>query len=88
MNEKNQLSFIYQPGVGLYDKNKLNHDQDLSITSANDDADEQIQENESHLDVVKQQDSIPIREKSLSLNEILSDKNAQKELYDVDISTK
>ncbi|CAF4621023.1 unnamed protein product, partial [Rotaria magnacalcarata] len=28
MNDKQQLSFIYQPGVGLYDK-KVELDQDL-----------------------------------------------------------
>jgi hypothetical protein len=46
-NEKKQLSFIYQPGVGLYDKKKNNFDQDLQITSIIDDIDERIQENQS-----------------------------------------
>lgn len=42
MNDKQQLSFIYQPGVGLYDK-KIELDQDLRLTSTTDEVNEQIQ---------------------------------------------
>ena len=42
-NEKKQLSFVYQPGVGLYDKNKVDLDQDLRLTSTTADVDERIQ---------------------------------------------
>jgi hypothetical protein len=30
LNEKKQLSFVYQPGVGLYDKKKINIDQEIT----------------------------------------------------------
>jgi hypothetical protein len=43
MNEKKQLSFVYQPGIGLYDKKKIDFDQDLRITSTVEDVDERIQ---------------------------------------------
>lgn len=39
--EKKQLSFVYQPGVGLYDKKKTNLDQDLRRIST--EVDERIQ---------------------------------------------
>ncbi|CAF5203854.1 unnamed protein product, partial [Rotaria magnacalcarata] len=42
MNDKQQLSFIYQPGVGLYDK-KVELDQDLRTSSTTEDVDERIQ---------------------------------------------
>jgi hypothetical protein len=90
-NEKKQLSFVYQPGVGLYDKKKNDIDQDLRITTTTiDDIDERIQENEftsdinhqsssnlykSYLRRQNEQDSLPIREKSFSSDDILSDKN-------------
>jgi hypothetical protein len=37
------LSFVYQPGVGLYDKNKIDLDQDLRPTSITADVDERVQ---------------------------------------------
>ena len=43
VTEKKQLSFVYQPGVGLYDKKKNDLDQDLRITSTIDDVDERLQ---------------------------------------------
>ena len=42
-NDKKQLSFVYQPGIGLYDKKKIELDQDLRITSSTADVDERIQ---------------------------------------------
>ncbi|CAF0975837.1 unnamed protein product [Adineta steineri] len=41
--DKKQLSFVYQPGIGLYDKKKIELDQDLRITSSTADVDERIQ---------------------------------------------
>jgi hypothetical protein len=43
INDKKQLSFVYQPGVGLYDKKKTDLDQDLRIISTTADVDERIQ---------------------------------------------
>ncbi|CAF1142407.1 unnamed protein product [Rotaria sordida] len=112
INDKQQLSFIYQPGVGLYDK-KIDMDQDLRITSTITDVDERIQSFElspsssstftsdvdhrwsssssssiespsrniktnnlykSYLRRQNEQDSLPIREKLFSSDDILSDK--------------
>jgi hypothetical protein len=42
-NDKKQLSFVYQPGVGLYDKKKMDLDQDLRLTSITADVDERVQ---------------------------------------------
>ncbi|CAF2384658.1 unnamed protein product [Rotaria sp. Silwood2] len=105
INDKQQLSFIYQPGVGLYDK-KIDLDQDLRIN----DVDERIQSFElspssstftsdvdhrwsssssiessspntktnnlykSYLRRQNEQNSLPIREKLFSSDDILSDK--------------
>lgn len=41
--EKKQLSFIYQPGIGLYDQKKINLDQDFRLISSTADVDERIQ---------------------------------------------
>ena len=43
VNENKQLSFVYQPGVGLYDNKKIDLDQDLRIPSTTADVDERIQ---------------------------------------------
>ncbi|CAF0809660.1 unnamed protein product [Rotaria sp. Silwood1] len=130
INDKQQLSFIYQPGVGLYDK-KIDLDQDLRIN----DVDERIQSFElspssstftsdvdhrwsssssssiessspnrkpnnlykSYLRRQNEQDSLPIREKLFSSDDILSDKttnnsssintNYQIKCIDVNITT-
>ncbi len=42
-NRSMSLSFVYQPGVGLYDKNKIDLDQDLRPTSITADVDERVQ---------------------------------------------
>ncbi len=42
-NRSMSLSFVYQPGVGLYDKKKIDLDQDLRPTSITADVDERVQ---------------------------------------------
>jgi len=140
-NDKKQLSFVYQPGVGLYDKKKTDLDQDLRIISTTADVDERIQVififyieeiisfffiifqspelspllspftsdvdhrcspssssssnlYKSYLRRQNEQDSLPIREKSFSSDDIWSDKNQKSssnnhiKLFDINISTK
>ena len=43
VHENKQVSFMYQPGVGLYDHKKIELDQDLRMTSTTSDVDERIQ---------------------------------------------
>ncbi|UJR36587.1 hypothetical protein I4U23_029306 [Adineta vaga] len=105
-NEKKQLSFVYQPGVGLYDK-KVEVDEDLRITSTITDVDERRQSSE-HSPIISpstsdvdhrrsysstsdtksndlyksclrrqnEQDSIPIRPKLFSADDITLRKSA------------
>jgi len=72
-NWSKQLSFVYQPGVGLYDKKKI---EDLKTTSTIDDVDQRIQSLELSSPLKSDIDSPNTKSLNLySSDDTLSDKN-------------
>ncbi|CAM4767403.1 unnamed protein product [Rotaria magnacalcarata] len=80
MNDKQQLSFIYQPGVGLYDK-KVELDQDLRTSSTTEDVDERIQSFELSPPSLTFTSDVDYRWSSPSSNESSSPKTKPNNLY-------